>query len=203
MRTRHTRVLGGVLAALTATALAAGCSTDPSSAPSSSGPSSAPAAAPISAEHTPADIAFAQAMIPHHRQAVAMSAQAARQASSPAVKDLAGRIDAEQGPEIEQMSRMLDTWGAPRPPEGSMSMAMPGMPGMMSDAQMKQLATQSGPAFDRTFLQMMIEHHTGAVQMARTEQARGSNPQARDLAGSIITAQEREIGEMQALLARG
>ena len=74
-------------------------------------------------------------------------------------------------------------------------MPMGGMPmhGMMSDAQMQQLAAQSGPAFDRMFLQMMIEHHTGAVQMAQTEQAQGLNPQAKELAGAIVAAQQREI----------
>ena len=76
------------------------------------------------------------------------------------------------------------------------------MPGMMGEAQMQQLAAQSGPAFDRMFLQMMVEHHNGAIQMAQTEQAQGLNPQAKQLAGAIVADQQQEISEMQALLSR-
>jgi uncharacterized protein (DUF305 family) len=215
------RLVGGVIAAATAALVAAGCS-DPGTAPPAAGPAAAPtaapspsAAAPISPEHNQADVMFAQGMIPHHLQAIAMSSQASSRAASQEVKDLAARIDQAQAPEIEQMHQMLDTWGAPRPQPGST--AMPGMPGhampatpmgdmpmrgMMSDAQMQQLAAQSGASFDRMFLQMMIEHHTGAVQMAELEQAQGLNPQAKELAGAIVAAQQQEITEMQALLSR-
>ncbi|MHC1559119.1 DUF305 domain-containing protein [Actinomycetospora sp. C-140] len=185
------RLVGGVLAATTAVLLAAGCA----------GPTAAPAAStPIPTEHTAADVAFAQGMIPHHQQALAMVAPAAQRATAPEVRDLATRIGREQGPEIEQMNQMLAAWGAPPAPSGSMA-AMP-MHGMMSDAQMQQLGAQSGPAFDRMFLQMMIEHHTGAVQMAQTEQAQGRNPRAVELAAAIVLAQQREIAEMQGMLAR-
>ncbi|MFC5136761.1 DUF305 domain-containing protein [Actinomycetospora rhizophila] len=210
------RLLGGVIAAATAAVLAAGCSSSssaPAGGPTAAPPVSSPSAAPISPEHNEADMMFAQGMIPHHTQAITMSTQAAQRASSQEVKDLAARIEQAQGPEIEQMNQMLDAWGAPRPQPGSTAMpGMPGMPGMpmadmpmpgmMGEAQMQQLAAQSGPAFDRMFLQMMIEHHTGAIQMAQSEQAQGLNPQAKDLAGLIVAAQQQEITEMQALLSR-
>lgn len=209
------RLVGGVIAAATAALLAAGCSDSSTSAPPAA-PTAAPpasgssATAPISPEHNQADVMFVQGMIPHHQQAIAMSSQAPSRAASQEVKDLAARIDQEQGPEIEQMNQMLMAWGAPRPQPGSTAMpGMPGMPmgempmhGMMSDAQMQQLGAQSGPAFDRMFLQTMIEHHTGAVQMAQNEQAQGLNPQAKELAGAIVAAQQREITEMRALLGR-
>ena len=153
--------------------------------------------APPPPDHTDADVSFAQMMIPHHQQAVAMSALAPTRASSPRVRDLAARISSAQAPEIDRMTGMLRSWGAA--PGGGMG---GGMPGMMSDADMGRLASMSGPAFDRDFLQMMISHHRGAVDMARTELARGRDPQARDLAGSIVGAQETEIAEMQGLLAR-
>ncbi|GAA4862063.1 DUF305 domain-containing protein [Actinomycetospora straminea] len=214
------RLVGGVIAAATAALVAAGCSDSgsapPAAAPAPSSAATPPsAAAPISPEHNQADVLFAQGMIPHHQQAITMSSQASDRASSPEVKDLAARIAQKQGPEIEQMNRMLDAWGAPRPQPGSTAMpgmpghGMPGMPmggmpmqGMMSQEQMQQLSTQSGAAFDRMFLQMMIGHHTGAVQMAQTEQAQGLNPQAEELAGTIVADQQREITEMQALLSR-
>ncbi|GAA4758089.1 DUF305 domain-containing protein [Actinomycetospora chibensis] len=211
------RFVGGVIAAATAAVLTAGCSgssTAPAGGPTASPPvSSQSAVAPISSEHNEADMMFAQGMIPHHTQAIAMSSQASERAASQEVKDLAARIEQAQGPEIEQMNQMLAAWGAPQSQPGSTAMpGMPGMPGMpmggmpmpgmMDEAQMQQLAAQSGPAFDRMFLQMMVEHHNGAIQMAQTEQAQGLNPQAKQLAGAIVADQQQEISEMQALLSR-
>jgi len=71
------------------------------------------------------------------------------------------------------------------------------MPGMMSDADMQQLTAASGTEFDRLFLQQMIVHHQGALEMADTEIAEGSNTAALALAQSIKTSQTAEISEMQ------
>jgi uncharacterized protein (DUF305 family) len=208
----RTRMIGGVLAVVAAVSLAAGCSS--SSSPSSgSAPTSTVAGAPgaeaVSPQHNAADVAFAQGMIPHHAQAISMAGQASSRASSPEVKDLATKISGAQGPEIDLMNSMLAAWGAPTVAPNATGMpAMPGMapgssmPGMMSDGEMSQLSTLSGPAFDKSFLSMMIQHHSGAIQMAQTEQAQGENPQAKDLAGRIIADQQQEIGQMRAMLGR-
>ncbi len=74
------------------------------------------------------------------------------------------------------------------------------MPGMMSDADMQQLTAASGTEFDRLFLQQMIVHHQGALEMADTELAQGSNTAALALAQSIKTSQTAEITEMQQML---
>ena len=74
------------------------------------------------------------------------------------------------------------------------------MPGMMSDAQMQELTDATGADFDRLFLELMIVHHQGAIEMADTEIAEGSNPAALALAESIKTSQTAEIAEMQQLL---
>lgn len=197
---RSTRILTSALGVALAAAVAAGCSDTPPS-PSSSAAAPAPSASsgPVTPEHNGADVTFVQGMIPHHRQAIAMSEQAGPRAASPQVQDLAGRIARAQGPEIEQMNSMLAAWGAPAPPPMGGMGAMP-MAGMMSDQQMSQLAAARGPAFDRMFLQMMIAHHRGAVTMAQTELGQGQNPQAKQLAQEIITAQQAEIAEMSQLL---
>jgi uncharacterized protein (DUF305 family) len=87
-----------------------------------------------------------------------------------------------------------------------MSSAMPsmihGMPGMMSDADMAKLKAASGTEFDRQFLQMMIDHHKGAIEMARAEQANGANPDAKAHAARIIQTQQAEIDTMQKMLAQ-
>jgi len=188
-------------AALTVGTALGGCGTNATTPPSSSATSSPP----VAQAHNQADITFAQGMIPHHAQAIAMSKMAVQRAVSPQVKDLATRIQAAQQPEIDQMSGFLRAWNAPVPstnnPMGGMMGQMHGaMPGMMSGGQMHQLGQSSGAAFDRMFLQMMITHHQGAITMAKTELSNGQNPDARQLAQRIIDAQQREITEMQNLL---
>ena len=86
--------------------------------------------------------------------------------------------------------------------EGEMSTGATGMamPGMMSDAQMQELTAATGADFDRLFLELMIVHHQGAIEMADTQIAEGSNPAALALAESIKTSQTAEIAEMQQLL---
>ncbi|MGH3777723.1 MAG: DUF305 domain-containing protein [Pseudonocardiaceae bacterium] len=197
-------LVAAAAAALTAGAALGGCGTTTSIPPAGSSASSPQ----VAEAHNQADITFAQGMIPHHAQAIAMSAMAAERAGSPQVKDLAARIQAAQQPEIDQLSGFLRGWNAPVPatnnPMGGMGQMDHGaggaMPGMMSSDQMQQLGQATGEAFDRMFLQMMIVHHQGAVTMANTELSDGQNPDARQLAQRIIDAQQREITEMQTLV---
>lgn len=201
MTTRMIMTVVAAATALTVGATLGGCGTN-DTAPSGSPTSSQS----VTQVHNQADISFAQSMIPHHAQAIAMSKMAVQRASSSQVKDLAARIQAAQQPEIDQMSRWLRTWNAPVPSTdmgdmGQMEHGVNGaMPGMMSSDQMRQLGQASGEAFDRMFLQMMIGHHQGAITMAKTELSQGQNPDARQLAQRIIDAQQREITEMQTLL---
>jgi uncharacterized protein (DUF305 family) len=163
------------------------------------------AAAP-DADVNEADVAFAQGMIPHHRQAVAMAELAEDRAESAEVVDLAQRIKAAQDPEIEQMTGWLEEWGQEVPDEmghGGMSGMDGGMPGMMSEEDMAAMGDASGPAFDEMFLTMMIEHHEGAIEMAETELADGQDPEAKELAQAIIDAQQAEIEEMRGILDAG
>lgn len=155
--------------------------------------------------HNDADVAFAQGMIPHHRQAVAMSALAAGRTETPEILDLAARIGAAQGPEIDTMTAWLQEWDAELPAGGMADMdhgGMSGMDGMMTPQQMGRLEQSTGPAFDRLFLEQMTEHHEGAVVMARTELAQGADPDALALARVIVDSQQAEIDEMADLLSR-
>ncbi|MGV9535086.1 DUF305 domain-containing protein [Streptosporangium sandarakinum] len=167
----------------------------------------APAASASPAESTSpatgsnaADVMFAQMMIPHHRQAVAMAELAETRAADPEVKDLAAKIKGAQDPEIATMTGWLKAWGAPEMPDGG-HMGHD-MPGMMSDKEMADLKAAKGAEFDRMFAKMMIAHHEGAVGMAETEQAQGADPAAKKLAADIIAAQQAEIKQMRKLLDR-
>ncbi|MBP0457872.1 DUF305 domain-containing protein [Streptomyces montanisoli] len=160
--------------------------------------SSSPSAAPTGA-HNAQDVAFAQAMIPHHRQAVTMARLAASRAGSSSVKSLAAGIARAQGPEITTMSGWLTAWGRPVPPAAAHSAHMG--QGMMSDADMAALRKETGAAFDTAFLRMMIGHHRGAVAMAHKEHADGAYGPAQHLAASITSSQTAEIARMRTLLA--
>ncbi|MBB4715529.1 DUF305 domain-containing protein [Streptomyces luteogriseus] len=171
--------------------------------------SHAPAGSPSPAgAHNPQDVAFAQGMIPHHRQALEMARLAADRASSGTVKDLARRIEKAQDPEIRTMSGWLKTWGE-KVPEGTGAGGMDhsasghsGMPGMMGGEDMAALEKLTGKAFDVQFLTMMVEHHEGAVEMAGTEQKKGRHTAAKAMADDIVTAQNAEISEMNKLLGK-
>lgn len=145
------------------------------------------------------DVTFAQSMIPHHQQAVEMAKMAATRASSTEVKQLAAKIEAAQGPEIETMQGWLKNWGASEPDD---SMTDGSMTGMMSDDDMTTLRKATGPEFDTMFLTMMIGHHDGAIEMANTEQVKGKNAEALAFARDIEDAQTSEIGEMKRILGR-
>lgn len=133
-----------------------------------------------------ADVTFTQSMIPHHEQAVRMAKMARLHASTPEVKNLAEVIEAAQGPEIATMEGWLEDWGQDESDSKSgMGHGSDDMPGMMSDDDLSGLEASTGGGFDRMFLTMMIEHHTGAIEMAKTEQSKGKNADAKALAKKI------------------
>jgi uncharacterized protein (DUF305 family) len=147
-----------------------------------------------------ADVTFATDMISHHRQAIEMAELAKTRGTSQQVKDLAAQIEQAQDPEIQTIADWLTAWGKPVPDDMS-GMDMSGsMPGMMSTEDMHMLQGMSGAGFDRMFLQMMIEHHHGAIEMARIEQADGTNADAQALAQQIENAQTAEITTMRSML---
>jgi uncharacterized protein (DUF305 family) len=193
--------------ALTATVILSGCGSEaPESSPL---PGDEPSA---SAEFNQADVDFAQDMIPHHQQALIMSDMALQAASTDELQALAQRIKDAQSPEIEQMTGWLDDWGQVVPDLEALGHMMMGhgdddasndMPGMMTVQQMRQmnqLMVGGGLAFDQMWVQMMIVHHEGAIEMAQTQQAEGQSPDAIALAVAIEEAQTAEIAEMEQML---
>ena len=207
-RPRGAAIAGALIATLTL----AGCGGDDSAVGSGTGSNVPPAAAgSVSKEHNAADVQFARDMIVHHRGAIEMADLAPSHAVSPEVKALAEQIRAAQQPEIDTMTGFLKAWGENLAPTGGANSGgmnhggmdhggMRPMPGMMSPQQMQQLGQAQGVDFDRMFLQMMIEHHNGAIEMARAEQVNGQNPQAIALAKRIETTQAQEVQRMQQLL---
>ncbi|MDX1892027.1 DUF305 domain-containing protein [Mycolicibacterium sp. 050158] len=150
-----------------------------------------------------ADVMFLQMMYPHHAQAVDMAKLVPSRSQDQKVVSLAEAIEKAQAPEMTQMAGLLESFGKPAPSVDTSTHEMPGtggMPGMMSAEQMTTLAGLSGAAFDRMWLQMMIDHHAGAIDMSTTELRDGTNPDAKKLAQSIIADQQAEIVEMRSML---
>ncbi len=201
---RFVRLAGGLMAGAV---VLAGCSdgSDATTGDTRAGTSATTSdSASQSSDHNDVDVDFVQGMLPHHEGALRMAQLADGRASHPRVIDLADRIEAAQGPEIETMTGWLEEWGEPLPDEdmggmdhGSGGMDMEGM----SEEDMTALDSASGVEFDRLFLEMMIQHHRGAVGMAETEIADGSNADAVQLARDIVASQTAEITEMETLLA--
>lgn len=148
-----------------------------------------------------ADVAFAQGMIPHHEQAVEMATLAAERAESDGVKDLAARIESGQDPEVEMMRRWLEDWDEPVDGAGMEMGEGAEVDGMMSGDDIQALEDAEGAEFDGQFLEMMVEHHRGAVRMAETELVEGGSPDALALAQEVIDTQTAEIEEIEEMLA--
>ncbi|MGW6442098.1 DUF305 domain-containing protein [Lentzea sp. NPDC055074] len=147
-----------------------------------------------SSANTAADVTFAQGMVPHHQQALDMAKLVPSRSSDDKVRDLAQRIEKTQGPEITQLNEWLAQWGAKQDHAGHDAA------GMMGHDDMARLEKASGTEFDRLWLDMMIKHHEGAVEMAKTELAQGQDEKAKKLAQAIVDGQQQEIAEMKALL---
>jgi uncharacterized protein (DUF305 family) len=138
------------------------------------------------------DQMFAQMMIPHHEQAIEMSKLALAISKDSEVLQLAEQIESAQGPEIEQMK----SWGA-----SDSDHAGHAMDGMLSDSEMEELTKATGSEFDRLFLEGMIKHHEGAIEMAQMV-LDSDNAKAAKLGKEIVRTQQAEINQMQDLLNR-
>ena len=166
------------------------------------------------------DIAFMQLMVPHHAQALEMSELAQSRARNGQVVAISRRIKGAQGPEIVSMSSWLQSRDleVPESMDDAAGMDMSGgdhsghesgggsdhdsggatmaMHGMLSEQEMADLARARGREFDRLFIAGMIQHHQGAVAMAREEMETGSDQLALELASDVAAGQQAEIGRM-------
>ncbi|WP_368499926.1 DUF305 domain-containing protein [Herbiconiux sp. A18JL235] len=193
---RTTFVIAGTLAAALTLA---GCSGSGGMSGMDHGGSSATSsAAAETGSFNDQDVTFAQMMIAHHEQAIEMSdTLLAKSDVDPDTTALAEKIKAAQQPEIDTMTEWLTTWGASA---DSMSGMDHGSDGMMSEGDMAALEKASGADAGKLFLEQMIMHHQGAIEMAQTEVDAGQNADAVTLAKKIVTDQTAEINEMQSML---
>jgi uncharacterized protein (DUF305 family) len=152
---------GSLILVVVVTALAGGCGSAPPR------PS-----LPANAQHNAADIAFAQALIPHHRTGIAVASEVAR--TSPAARTLAEAIIVTQQDEVARMVTWLNNWGAPP--------ASPSAPARPEGDPVRALAAQQA----------------GAIAIAQREQANGSNREALDFARRIVESRTAQLSQLRA-----
>ena len=203
--TRRLAVLGMTLT-LVATLTACAADTEPAPETAAEESTSAPTSeAADETQHNDADTQFAQMMIVHHEGAIEMADLAVANAATEDVRSLAERITGAQGPEIELMTSWLKAWGEELPSDADMSPMDHGsmeMDGMDQETAMAELSGLSGTEFDRRFLELMTDHHRGAIEMAEEHRGGGENTAAIEMSGKIIDAQTAEITEMANLMQR-
>jgi uncharacterized protein (DUF305 family) len=172
------------------------------------------------------DAGFARDMSRHHLQAVEMANLALTRSQDAEVQRLAFDISSTQTNQVGRMQGWLSLWGLPLtssevmawmddPAMGGHDMAghdmaaMSGtaaaddgavMPGMATETELSRLRALSGTPFDVLFLQLMIRHHEGGLEMAQYGEQHAAEPAVRGLAGSIVAAQTAETATMEQML---
>jgi uncharacterized protein (DUF305 family) len=220
LRVRPSFLLATLLAAPIAPATAQVSIINPGAPGEASRELSADAAVKIAgSRYSAADVRFMQHMIPHHEQAIEMAALVGKRTNSPALVEAAARIDASQRDEIAFMQQWLAARGesaqAPQArspahaahetaPHGAHGDVSKGMLGMASPEQMAALAKAEGADFDRQFLELMIKHHAGALEMVEellAQSGSAHDPTLLEFVNDVSNDQAAEIERMTTLLA--
>ena len=158
------------------------------------------------------DVGFVRDMMVHHGQAVTLAMIVVQRATVPAVREMADEIATNQQREVGQMAGWLQQWGlrdsstAPAMtwmahPGPAAADADPPMPGMSTRRDVARLAVTRGRAADVLFCRLMLPHHLSALHMTAEVIERGSRPEVIALASRMRTAQQREITQLNHLLA--
>jgi uncharacterized protein (DUF305 family) len=150
----------------------------------------------IAPNHSTDKTAFAEMMIPHHEQAIEISEIAKQNSTNPDVLELANTIIAAQDTEITVMQNWLE---GTDPNSHSMDDHAGHMSGMLSESEISALSIATGREFDKLFLDAMIKHHLGALEMA-TPLVTANDVELSELAKQIVEEQTNEIAKMEMLL---
>lgn len=142
------------------------------------------------------EIMFAQMMIPHHEQAISMSETALKKSRNQAILKLSNQIKSLQGTEKSQLAYWLKATDSSMTMDHDMQMS-----GMLTTKELASLKRLTGTQFDRAFLQLMIKHHQGAIEMLDLI-SDSKNMEAKALAKAINSAQSKEITSMKLLLKK-
>lgn len=148
---------------------------------------------------TSAEVDFLSGMIPHHQQAVEMAEMVPQQTDRVELLSMSEDIIVTQAAEIDEMTEMLEEAGeeAPESTMDGMGEDDMDMGGMMSEAEMTDLASVTDTEFDLMFIDMMVQHHQSAIEAAETVLDAGAGQTVTELANEIIDAQQAEMDQMR------
>lgn len=173
--------------------LAVACGSRETQTTEQSTDTAAPSPAPAASTATDYDLQFIDTMTKHHQMAVTMSDMAVQKASDAKVKEFGRKGAADQKKDIDRLSAWRGQW---YPNSGdSASMQLPGASSMNMD--MSHMQNTSGHAFDMMFVDMMIPHHNGAIEMSRDAMQKAQRQELKDFAQETIAKQEKEIAELE------
>lgn len=153
--------------------------------------------APDGTRYNAWDVGFIQLMIPHHTQALELAALVPDRAANPQIHALAERIGVAQAAEVNVLRAWLDARGLAESHAGHAHDDQ--LPGMQSPETIQALAATTGEAFDRRFVEMMSDHHQGAIDMAVEVLRLGVDERVQELATSIAAEQSAEINRLREL----
>lgn len=169
------------------------------------------------------DVGFAQDMRVHHLQAVTMAGIERDNTSDPILQGFAFDVESTQLAQSSEMAGWLTVWGQPQLPEvgapymawmseggththsdgegGRTTGAVARMPGMATSDELNKLRKLSGKELDVFFLQLMLRHHEGGLEMAQYAADHAARGYVRNLADKIVQSQENEADMMKSYLA--
>jgi uncharacterized protein (DUF305 family) len=204
----RTAVLLGALAAFTPSAVARGQTAAPIIQPGAPGEGSRlitpeKASALAGMQHTEADVRFVRGMIAHHAQALDMVDLLETRSEREVMRQLGRRIELSQEDEIRMMQEWLRARSLEVPAADSHHAHGAHEPGMLTAEQMTQLSQATGIEFDRLFLELMIQHHRGALTMVENllaQQGAAQDPQLFAFTADITDDQSSEIDRMDVML---
>jgi len=160
-----------------------------------------------------ADAAFASDLVQHHALSLTLVDVTRERDVSPGLTAIADEILAAQGPEIQSLTTWLTDWDQPAPEtirdhanahaeERGEVIEVPGgdLPGMPDHAELEALEELEGPAFEQRWLELMIAHHEGAIEIAEDQTDSGSFSPALELASDVVTTQQDQVERMKSLL---
>jgi uncharacterized protein (DUF305 family) len=146
------------------------------------------------AEKAPYEQQFLDTMTMHHQMAMHMASLVESRSASQELKDMAKKMMAEQEKEIAQLKGWKEQWYAGKPE--AMNMKMPGMPESMKGMSGDKLMSAKGEQFDRMFVDMMSQHHKGAIKMAQTAAPKLQHAEVKEFANKLVEMQKKEVAHM-------
>ena len=134
---------------------------------------------------------FVAEMIPHHHLGMEMIDQATRRVNDTRVRRLVFEMSTYHQSELDQLHDWAEDWNVVSAEE---------FPGRITPDRLAELGTLSGTDYDRRWLEVMIEHHEGAIDIAQRQMDAGSDDAVIEMAESVREMQTKDIEAMSSLL---